>query len=154
VIFTSTDRFDFLCLLSQQNYLYSCGWIFVECFYRCAPSVKKNPSHFGGDTEPYFLSLSSGLNNTAVRHGSTLGQGELPPKPRLCPQMWYETLFNELKTSAYSYKKQRSVAFKIRHNAFSAKIPPRTPMPVMPWHGAPGSGAPVGGTNFLIFKSQ
>jgi len=26
-------------------------------------------------------------------------------------------------------------------------------MPVMPWHGALGSGAPLGGTNFFLLKT-
>ena len=37
--------------------------------------------------------------------GSTLGQGAIAPKPRFCPQMWHETLFDELK--AYRCKKER-----------------------------------------------
>ena len=49
-----------------------------------------------------------------------LGQGQLPPNYRPFPQMWHETLFDELKASAYRCKKERSVAFKIdlRQNAF------------------------------------
>jgi len=29
-----------------------------------------------------------------------------------------------------------------------------TSMPVMPWHGAPGSGSPLGRHEFFIFKSK
>jgi len=47
-------------------------------------------------------------------------QKAIAPKPRPCPQTWHDTLFDELKASAYRCKKERSVAFKIRHNAFPA----------------------------------
>jgi len=48
------------------------------------------------------------------------------------PQMWPETLFDELK--AYRYKKERSVAFKIRQNAFR---PGLCPDPAWGAHDAP-----------------
>jgi len=37
-----------------------------------------------------------------------------------CPQMWHKTLFDKLKALAYRCKKERSVAFRIRQNAFPA----------------------------------
>ena len=40
-----------------------------------------------------------------LRPGSTLGREHLPPKPRPCPQIRHETLFDELKASAYRRKK-------------------------------------------------
>jgi len=35
-----------------------------------------------------------------IRHGSTVGRRQLPPNLSLSPQMWHQTLFDELKASA------------------------------------------------------
>ena len=76
-----------------------------------------------------WLLLVTHVKTKGVSRGSTLGQGAIAPKPRPCPQMWYETLFDELKASVYRCKKERSVAFKIRQNhAFPARNLPRTPL--------------------------
>jgi len=49
-----------------------------------------------------------------TRGGSTLEQGRLPrvPQTSALPQMWHETLFDELKPSTHRYKKEHSVASK------------------------------------------
>ena len=57
------------------------------------------------------------------RGGSTLGQGAITHKSQPFPQMWHETLFDELKASM---QKERSVAFKIRQNAFPPGALPQT----------------------------
>jgi len=56
---------------------------------------------------------------------STLGQGVGGncPQTSAYSQMWHETLFDELKASVYRCKKERSVASKIRQNAFPAVFP-------------------------------
>jgi len=58
-----------------------------------------------------------------IRCGSMLGRGELLlggncTKPRPCPQMRHQTLFNKLIALAYRQKYQHCVAFKICQNAF------------------------------------
>ena len=62
-----------------------------------------------------------------------LGQGSvLPP-----PQMWHETLFDELKALAYRCKKERSVAFKIRQNVSAPdQSSQRPPDPLVLWGGS------------------
>ena len=64
----------------------------------------------------YGIHLHYSTISFTVHTGSVLrwDRGQLPPKPRLCPQMWHETLFDKLKTSAYRCKKERSVAFRMR----------------------------------------
>ena len=57
---------------------------------------------------------------------SMLGQGQMPPNFGLGRQMWHETPFDELKAWSYRCKKERSVAFKIRQNAFPARAPAQT----------------------------
>jgi len=44
----------------------------------------------------------------------TAARENCPPNLRLAPQMWHETLFDELKATAYRCKKEHSVTFKIR----------------------------------------
>ena len=63
----------------------------------------------------------------ACRRGSTLGQGAIAPNLCLVPQMCHETLFDELKASAYRCKKKRAMAFKLCQNVFPVGALPRTP---------------------------
>ena len=49
-----------------------------------------------------------------------------PSKPRPCPEIWHETVFDELKSWQYRCKKERSVTFKIRQYAFPVVDLPRT----------------------------
>jgi len=56
--------------------------------------------------------------------------------------MWHETMFVELKTSPYRYKKECFVAFQIRQNDSPTGAPPQTPLgarryltPLVSWGG-------------------
>ena len=68
-----------------------------------------------------------------------------PSKFRPCPQMWHETLFDELKASAYNCNKAHSVAFKMHQIAFPAGFRPgphlensrRSPDRLVGWVGTP-----------------
>ena len=60
---------------------------------------------------PVLLSHDAGM----VLRG---GRGNCPLNIDLGPQMWHETLFDELKASSYRCKKERSVSFKICQNLF------------------------------------
>jgi len=76
--------------------------------------IQMNPSGWvaEGKSEKWVLSC--------IQARFYVGTGAIAPKPRPCPQEWHETLFDELKTSAYRCKNERSVAFKIRQNTFLA----------------------------------
>jgi len=63
------------------------------------------------------LDISAYLIAGAVLCSVRWGRGQLPHKPRPCPH---------LKAPAYRCKKECSVAFKIRQNAFSTGALPRT----------------------------
>jgi len=68
------------------------------------------------------------------RRGSRLVQGQWPPNLAL-PPMWHETLFDELKASAYRCK-NRSVTFKIHQNAYLAGESSQwSPKPQIGWKG-------------------
>jgi len=50
--------------------------------------------------------------------------GNCLPEPRPCPHMWHETLFEELRASAYMCKKMRSETFKICQDVFPVRALP------------------------------
>jgi len=77
----------------------------------------------------YIIKRRFSFSDDIIKHGRFyIGAGGNCPKPRPYPQMWHETLFDELKASVYRYKEERSVAFKIRQNAFPFGTLSRAPL--------------------------
>jgi len=98
----------------------------VQCYVLCPQVLQKLGVRI------FFRSLPSQKPTvkTEVLPNQILHYLQKKHVPRLTPQMWHETLFDELEASAYTCKWSVLCLseYNVCHNAFLAGDPPRTPL--------------------------